>query len=363
MPMDWEEWQKKRQKGSSPRKPDNGEDGPQLPNLNNLISKFKKAGGSSKPPLWLPLPIILAVWLLSGFFTVEPYERGLIKRFGQYSASVEEGLRYHLPWPIETVTKVNYTQTRQFEVGGGRGGASGLDEATMLTNDENIVNVQFVVQYKVDDPVAYAFHIYDPDKTIRDAAISAMREVIGRNTIYGALTDQRASIQEDTRETLQGMMVKYDTGLMVNNVELQDVHVPADVIQAFKDVTSAREDSERFINEARGYRNNKLPEAEAKAYAVIAQAQAYKAERVNIAQGDAARFTALLIEYRKAPEVTRQRLILETMDKVLPGVDKYLIGGQSGQGVLPLLGLNNPLPRLESPPPASISGGSYTQGK
>jgi membrane protease subunit HflK len=225
----------------------------------------------------------------------------------------------------------------------------------MLTNDENIVNVQFVVQYKVDDPVAYAFKIYDPDKTIRDAAISAMREVIGRNTIYGALTDQRASIQEDTRETLQGMMVKYDTGLIVNNVELQDVHVPADVIQAFKDVTSAREDSERFINEARGYRNNKLPEVEAKAYAVIAQAQAYKAERVNIAKGDAARFTALLTEYRKAPEVTRQRLILETMDSVLPGVDKYLVGGKGGQGVLPLLGINNVLPALgaSSPEPAA----------
>jgi membrane protease subunit HflK len=313
--------------------------------------------------MWLPIPIILAVWLLSGFFTVEPYERGLIKRFGKYTAQVEEGLRYHLPWPIETVTKVNYTQTRQFEVGGGRGGgASGLDEATMLTNDENIVNIQFVVQYKVEDPVSYAFAIYDPDKAIRDAAISAMREVIGRNTIYGALTDQRASIQEDTRETLQGMMAKYGTGLMVNNVELQDVHVPADVIQAFKDVTSAREDSERFINEARGYRNNKLPEAEAKAYAIIAQAQAYKAERVNIAKGDSARFNALLTEYRKAPEVTRQRLILETMDNVLPRVDKYLIGGQNGQGVLPLLGLNNPLPAPSLNRPASASAPAAGSG-
>jgi membrane protease subunit HflK len=354
--MDWEEWQKRRQK-SSPRKSDNGEGGPQMPNLGDLISKFKKPGGG-KPPLWLMIPIFLAVWLLSGLFTVEPYERGLVKRFGKYKASVEEGLRYHLPWPIESVTKVNYTQTRQFEVGGGRGGPGALDEATMLTNDENIVNVQFVVQYKVDDPVSYAFSIYDPDKAIRDAAISAMREVIGRNTIYGALTDQRASIQEDTRATLQGMMEKYGTGLMVDNVELQDVHVPADVIQAFKDVTSAREDSERFINEARGYRNNKLPEAEARAYAVIAQAQAYKAERINIAQGDASRFSALLAEYRKAPEVTRQRLILETMDKVLPNVDKYLIGGQSGQGVLPLLGLNNVLPAVQGLPatPTAAAG-------
>jgi membrane protease subunit HflK len=139
------------------------------------------------------------------------------------------------------------------------------------------------------------------------------------------------------------MMNKYGTGLVVNNVELQDVHVPNDVIQAFKDVTSAREDSERFINEARGYRNNKLPEAEAKAYAMIAQAQAYKAERVNIAKGDSARFSSLLAEYRKAPEVTRQRLILETMDNVLPGADKYLLTGNAGQSLLPLLGLNGPI--------------------
>jgi membrane protease subunit HflK len=353
MPMDWEEWQKKRQKGSSsPRKPDNGEDGPQLPNFNNLISKFIKPGGS-KLVLFLPLVVILVIWLLSGYFTVEPYERGLIKRFGQYSKSVDAGLRYHLPWPVESVVKVNFTQTRQFEVGSGRASSSGLDEATMLTNDENILNVPFVVQYKVDDPVAYAFHIDDPDKTIREAAISAMREVIGRNTIYGALSDKKESIQNDTRETLQAMMVKYDTGLMVTNVALQEVHVPADVSQALKDMTSAREDSERFVNEARGYRNNKLPEAEAKAYAAIAQANAYKSERVNIAQGDAARFNSLLVEYHKAPEVTRQRLILETMDKVLPNVDKYLIDGQSGQGVLPLLGLNNPLadlPRLDPKP-------------
>ncbi|MDR1297908.1 MAG: FtsH protease activity modulator HflK [Deltaproteobacteria bacterium] len=344
MPMDWEQWQKKRQKPTPPRKPEgnggggNGSGGGgQGPKQDSVFSKMKMPGGL--PPFWIFGVVVIVVWLLSGFFTVEPYERGLIRRFGKYYTSVEEGLRYHWPWPVESVTKVNFTQTRQFEVGGGNAGNKGLDEATMLTNDENIVNIQFVVQYKVDDPVAYAFHIYDPDKAIRDAAISAMREVIGRNTIYGALTDQRAAIQTDTRETLQAMMVKYGTGLVVDNVELQDVHVPNEVMQAFKDVTSAREDSERFINEARGYRNNKLPEAEAKAYALIAQAQAYKAERINIAKGDSARFVSLLTEYRKAPEVTRQRLILETMDSVLPSSQKYLLTGGTGRSLLPLLGL------------------------
>jgi membrane protease subunit HflK len=156
------------------------------------------------------------------------------------------------------------------------------------------------------------------------------------------MTDMRAGIQEDTRETLQAMMVKYGTGLVVNNVELQDVHVPADVNQAFKDVTSAREDSKRYVREARGYQEKKLPEAEAIAFALIAQAQAYKAERINIAKGDAARYLALLTEYRKAPEVTRQRLILETMDNILPSAEKYLLTGQAGQSLLPLLGLNGP---------------------
>jgi membrane protease subunit HflK len=340
--MDWEEWQKTRQKRSSP--PRNGGDGrgggPQFPggNLGGLFKRFDRFGGRLSW-LWF-VAVFLVVWLGSGFFTVEPYERGLVKLFGRYSRQVEQGLRYHWPWPFESVIKVNYTQTRQFDLGGG--GSRGLEEATMLTGDENIVNIQFMVLYKVDDPVAYAFNVFDPEKAIRDAAVSAMREVIGRNSIDGALTENRGHIQEDTKSTLQAMMDKYSTGLTVDNVELQDVHVPADVIQAFKDVTSAREDSERSVNEATGYRNNVIPEAEARAYAMVAQAQAYKAERINRAQGEAARFLQLLAEYRKAPQVTRERLQLEAMDAVLGSVDKYLMSGDGGRGVLPILPLSAP---------------------
>jgi membrane protease subunit HflK len=339
--MDWEEWQKSRQKRSSPPRNggDNGRGAPQFSvNLGGFFRKFDRFG-KRLSWVWL-LGIIVLVWLASGFFTVEPYERGLVKLFGRYSRQVEQGLRYHWPWPFESVIKVNYTQTRQFDVGGG--GTRGLEEATMLTGDENIVNIQFMVLYKVDDPVAYAFNVFDPEKAIRDAAISAMREVIGRNSIDGALTENRAHIQEDTKDTLQAMMDKYRTGLTVDNVELQDVHVPSDVIQAFKDVTSAREDSERSVNEATGYRNNHIPEAEARAYAMVAQAQAYKSERVNRAQGEAARFLQLLYEYRKAPAVTRQRLLLEAMDSVLGSVDKYIISGDGARAVLPVLPLSAP---------------------
>ncbi|MDR1035130.1 MAG: FtsH protease activity modulator HflK [Deltaproteobacteria bacterium] len=340
--MDWEEWQKSRKKRSSP--PRNGGNGgggggPLFSgNLGGWLKRFDRFGGRLST-IWF-VAVFLAVWLASGFFTVEPYERGLVKLFGRYSRQVEQGLRYHWPWPIESVIKVNYTQTRQFDLGGA--GSRGLEEATMLTGDENIVNIQFMVLYKVDDPVAYAFNVFDPEKAIRDAAVSAMREVIGRNSIDGALTENRGHIQEDTKATLQAMMDKYATGLTVDNVELQDVHVPADVIQAFKDVTSAREDSERSVNEATGYRNNVIPEAEARAYAMVAQAQAYKAERVNRAQGEAARFLQLLAEYRKAPQVTRERLQLEAMDAVLGSVDKYVMGGDAGRGVLPILPLSAP---------------------
>jgi membrane protease subunit HflK len=347
--MDWEEWQKSRQKRSSPPKNGGGDgEGPQLPNLSNLWKKFDRGGGGSMPSLWILVIFVAVIWLLSGFFTVEPYEKGLIKLFGKYNRQVEQGLRYHWPWPFESVIKVNYTQTRQFDVGGG---ARGLEEATMLTGDENIVNIQFMVLYKVDDPVAYAFNVYDPEKAVRDAAISAMREVIGRNSIDGALTENRANIQTDTKETLQAMMDKYETGVSIDNVELQDVHVPADVIQAFKDVTSAREDSERSVNEATGYRNKQIPDAEARAYAIVAQAQAYKAERVNRAKGDAARFLALLAEYRKAPQVTRERLLLEAMDATLPGAQKYILPGDGGRGVLPIL----PLGSFPSPPAADAA--------
>jgi membrane protease subunit HflK len=345
MPMDWEEWQKKRSNRPSwnPRNGggdnDDGGGGPDISgSFSNFFKKFERFGGSLSG-LWF-LGIFVLVWLASGFFTVEPYERGLIKLFGKYSRQVEQGLRYHWPWPFESVIKVNYTQTRQFEVGGS--GTRGLEEATMLTGDENIVNIQFMVLYKVDDPVAYAFNVYDPEKAVRDAAVSAMREVIGRNSIDGALTENRGNIQVDTKNTLQAMMDKYQTGITIDNVELQDVHVPADVIQAFKDVTSAREDSERSVNEATGYRNKQLPDAEAKAYAMVTQANAYKAERVARAKGEASRFLALLEEYKKAPDVTRERLLLETMDSTLNTVDKYIMHGSTGRVVLPILPITPP---------------------
>jgi len=334
MPMDWEEWQKSRQKNKGP--------GNGLPKMAETLKTFKLPGGGRMLFIW-PLALVF-LWAASGFFTVEPAEVGLVKRFGRYVRSVTPGLNYHAPYPFEEVIKVNVNRTNRLDIGG----PSGNDETMMLTQDENIADIRFVVQYRVSNPLEYAFKVLNPEKAVRDASTSAMRQVIGRNTIDEALTEKRIAIQEDTLATLQAMLDKYELGVIVQNVELQDVHVPPEVRQAFRDVTSAREDSVRSVNEATGYANKVLPEAEGRAFAIEAAANAYSAQRVNLALGEAARFKALAAEYQKAPELTRQRLFLEAMDQVLPGAEKYVFTGQTGQALLPHLGLKAPAqPRTE----------------
>ncbi|MDR2935374.1 MAG: FtsH protease activity modulator HflK [Candidatus Adiutrix sp.] len=331
MPMDWEEWQKSRQKQQ-------GLGGVGLPQMADAFKNMKRPGGRL---LFLGPLAVLVLWAASGFFTVEPAAVGLVKRFGRYVRPVEPGLNYHAPYPLEEVIKVNVNRTNRLEIGG----ASGNEETMMLTQDENIADIKFVVQYRVSNPQQYAFKVLNPEKGIRDASTSAMRQVIGRNTIDDALTDKRLAIQEDTLRTLQAMLDKYEIGATVQNVELQDVHVPKEVSQAFREVTSAKEDSVRSINEATGYANKVLPEAEGQAFAIEASAKAYSAQRVNLALGEAARFKALAAEYAKAPGLTRQRLLLEAMDQVLPAAEKYILTGQTGQALLPHLGLGPPSAR------------------
>ncbi len=327
MPMDWEEWQKSRQKNKGPV-------GNNLPKMGDVFKNFKVPGGGR---LLVIVPLaLLVLWGVSGFFMVEAADKGLIKRFGAYVRSVDSGLNYHLPYPIEDVVKVNVNRTNRVEIGGN----SGMNEETMmLTKDENIADIKFVVQYRVRNPQQYAFKVYNQEKAIIDAATSAMREVIGRNTIDDALTEKRVPIQQDTMETLQTMLDKYEIGVQVQNVELQDVHVPQEVSYAFRDVTSAKEDSVRSINEATGYANKVLPEAEGRAFAIEAEARAYSSHRVNLAEGEAARFRALVTEYQKSPDITRRRLLMETMDQIMPTAQKFLLSGELGQSVLPHLGL------------------------
>ena len=342
MPMDWEEWQKSRQK-------QRGQNGGGLPQMSEAFKNLKMPGGR----LLFVWPLaFLGLWVVSGFFTVEPAEVGLVKRFGEYVRPVGPGLNYHAPYPLEEVIKVNVNRTNRLEIGG----SSGHDETMMLTQDENIADIRFVVQYRVSDPQQYAFKVLNPEKAVRDASTSAMRQVIGRNTIDDALTDKRLAIQEDTLRTLQAMLDKYEIGVIVQNVELQDVHVPREVSQAFREVTSAKEDSARSVNEATGYANKVLPEAEGQAFAIEAAARAYSAQRVNLAQGEAVRFKVLAEEYIKAPDLTRQRLFLEAMDQVLPAAEKYVFLGQTGHSLLPHLGLTPP-----APPARPQAGGGTAQ--
>ncbi|UQZ88175.1 FtsH protease activity modulator HflK [Deltaproteobacteria bacterium Smac51] len=341
MPMDWEEWQKSRQKNKGPV-------GNNLPKMGDAFKNLKLPGGG-KLLIMLPL-VLLLLWAASGFFTVEPAEVGLIKRFGKYVRTVNPGLNYHAPYPIESVIKVNVNRTNRVDIGG-----DSRDETMMLTQDENIADIRFVVQYRIRDPFKFAFEVYSPEKAIIDAATSAMREVIGRNTIDDALTDKRLAIQDDTIRTLQAMLDKYEIGVLVQNVELQDVHVPQDVRQAFREVTSAKEDSVRSINEATGYANKVLPEAEGEAFAIEAKANAYKAERINMAQGRAARFLSLLGEYKKAPEITRQRLLLESLDVFMPAAETVVITGDIGQSLLPHLGIKPAAPRRVNPDASAVN--------
>lgn len=298
---------------------------------------------------------VLVIWLLSGIYIVNPGEEGVVLRFGKYDRTVGPGPHYALPAPIETVYKPQVSRVLRSEVGYRSPGESRAyqkgqvrpipAEASMLTGDENIVNVQFSVQYRISDPVAYLFDIYEPDALVRSAAEAAMREVIGNSLIDAALTDGKLQIQEDATHLLQTILDRYHAGLKVIAVQLQDVHPPDEVRNAFKDVASAREDKIRIINEAEAYRNALLPRARGEAAAVRNAAEAYRAMRIQNAEGEAARFAALSAEHDRSPRVMEQRLYYETLEDLLKNArEKVLLDGNSPERILPYLPLSGLTP-------------------
>lgn len=294
---------------------------------------------------------ILLIWLGSGIYIVQPDEVGVVKRFGAYDRTTDPGPHYRLPYPFESVLTPQVTKIQRIEVGF-RSGASGTlgagsstrhvpEESHMLTGDENIVDVQFIVQYKIDDAQAYLFNVANQDKTVKDASEAAMREVIGYNKIDAALTDDKTTIQNDARDQLQRILNSYQSGIRVMAVQLQDVHPPRAVIDAFKDVASAKEDKSRFINEAEAYENDLIPRTRGEVAAIQNQAQAYRESKIRQAQGESDRFTAVLEEYRKAQDITKKRIYLETMEEIMsrPEVEKIIISNESMQRVFPYLPL------------------------
>src|SRR3989304_3550271 len=250
------------------------------------------------------------------------------------------------PPPIERVYTPKVTEVKRTEVGfriedpgPPARYRDALEESLMLTGDENIIDLDVVAQYKIIDPVKYLFNVRGPSATIKAAAEAAIREIIGKYKIDEALTEGKFMIQEETRALLPKILDRYDSGLQIIAFQLQDVHPPQQVRDSFKDVASAMEDKNRLINESQGYRNSIIPETRGKASQIIKVAEGYKEERINHAKGDAEKFTSILQEYRKARDVTRKRLYIETMEEVLTGIDKYIIEGKTS-GVLPLLPLD-----------------------
>lgn len=362
MNWDWDKLQQRRQRQQWSYRPDDDNSTP--PNDSGSAGRFPDINRAWIK--WVPL-IVVGVWLLTGWYIVDPDEQGVILRFGKYDRTVGPGPHYAFPYPIESrytpkVTQVQRTEvgfrstTREgtFEQGANR---SLPEEAAMLTGDENIVSVQFSVQYQIKEPVEYLFNVEDPAKVVKNAAEAAMREVIGNSLIDSALTDGKLQIQIEATNLLQDILDRYKVGIRVLAVQLQNVHPPQEVSEAFKDVASAREDKSRFINEAEAYRNEILPKARGDAAAIENKAGAYKETRIRTAQGESARFLSVLAEYEKAKEVTKKRLYLETMEEIFSStdMDKIVLPQEAAGKVLPLLPfMEKPHPRFEQKATQSI---------
>jgi membrane protease subunit HflK len=316
------------------------QDEPQLPQ--QLIDSLEQVGRWIQQylPRLLPLAAgaLLLVWLASGMYTVNPGHKGVVRTFGKETARTEPGLNYRYPWPFQRVDIVSVEQIRRIEVGF-RGSQRVAEEALMLTGDENIVEAQIVVQYRVADPSKYLFRLREPEAALLAATEVALRSTVGSMTIDQVMIEERAKVQGDARLFIQRLMDAYESGLVITEVKLQAADPPDAVRDAFHDVVRAREDKEKLINQAKGYQADILPKARGEAQKLLREAEGYKEQRVLLAQGEAARFLSVLAEYEKAREVTRDRLHLETVEKILPDIDKVIIGGDVNQRLLPLLPL------------------------
>jgi modulator of FtsH protease HflK len=349
--------------------PGGGQTPPDLEELlrkgQDRIRRAMPGGWGSGRGIFLIALLLVGVWMLSGLYRVGADEQGVVLRFGEWVRTEQPGLRYHLPAPIETVLLPQVTRVNRIEVGyrstgTARAPAGGdrdvPDESLMLTGDENIIDIDFAVLWQIKDAGQYLFKIRDPETTVKKAAESAMREVIGRTDIQPALTEARQQIEVSTRQLLQGMLDEYQAGIEVVQVQLQKVDPPSAVIDAFNDVQRARADRERLSNEAEAYRNDIIPRARGDAERLVQEASAYREQVVSLAQGDAQRFLSVYDAYINAPDVTTRRLYTETMEEILRGTNKIIIDGaaNNGQGVVPYLPLNE----LQRPVPAP----AQTQG-
>ncbi|MEO1745997.1 MAG: FtsH protease activity modulator HflK [Pseudomonadota bacterium] len=338
--------------GQPPRGPQRPSGGNQPPDLEDLIrqgqDRLKRAlpggGGGGNRVLFGVIGLgLLALYAVNSFYQVETDERAVELRFGSPKEELSQpGLHFHF-WPIETVEKVNIAE-KQIAVGAGTGrnGSDGL----MLSGDQNIVDVQFSVLYSILDPAAYLFNVAGPDDAVRQVAESAMREIVGRRPAQDVFRDNRAVIEQEVRESMQRTLDSYGAGIQINRVGLEDAAPPREVADAFEEVQRAEQDEDRFREEANQYSNQQLGQARGEAAQIREDAAAYATRVVQEAEGEAQRFVSVYDQYRLAPEVTRQRLFLETMEDVLGRSNKILLDedGGGGGGVVPYL----PLPEVQN---------------
>ena len=318
--------------GKSPWDPNKG----QTPDLDQIVEEWQKrfnrlfgvkTSGSGKrrkkPPVLLIGLMILFIWVLSGLYQIDDSERGIELRFGQYTETTMPGLKWHMPWPIETVEVVNVNVVNRFK-----------QQTTMLTSDENIVVVDLVVQYRRANAVDYLFNVRDAEATLGEVSEGAIREVAGKSNLDFILTEGRTETALLTQELIQETLDSYGTGITVTKVNLQDVNFPLQVEDAVQDAIRAREDKERIAFEAEAYANDVVPKARGEAAKMILEAEAYREMVIADAEGEAARFDKLLVEYKKAPKVTRERLYIEAIETVYGNSNKVLLDSEASGNLM-----------------------------
>lgn len=323
--------------------------------FNDAFGKFKDSNHSGNGKfLTIILGILFIVWLTTGFYVVDEGEQALMIRFGKYVRTANTGLNYHLPNPIEYIIKEKVETLRKDEIGF-RSGNNGKDnygdnanptsvnnvmqESLMLTGDENIVDINFIVQWKISNLKDYVFNIYNTRETVRSVAESAMREVIGNTGIDKAVTDGRSLIEQDAKSLTQTILDSYQSGVEITSLKLLKSDPPAEVIDAFRDVQTAKTDKESKINQAFAFHNEIIPRARGEAAKITLESEAYKKEIVERAKGEAGRFNLIYTQYKMAKDITKERLYLEAMEEILKGMDKIIIDNQKNSGVVPYLPL------------------------
>jgi membrane protease subunit HflK len=363
---------------NDPQRGKRGNEGP--PDLDEVFRKLnQKLGGlfggsggngpAGTPPsarglgggLLVVIGLLAAVWMASGFYIVEEGKRGVVLRLGKYLETTSSGPRWHWPYPVETAEIVNESQVRAIEVGYRNPRIKEPKEALMLTDDQNIVEVQFAVQYTLKSVKDYLFNNNQPDDTVRQVAETAMREIVGKSKMDYVLYEGRAEIPVRARSLMQQMLDRYETGIQISSVTMQDAQPPVSVQASFSDAVSAKQDQERAKNEGQAYANDVVPRAKGMASRLFEEANAYKARVIANAEGEASRFKQVLAEYEKAPQVTRERIYLETMQQVLGSSSKVLIDQKSSGGNLLYLPLDK-IMQMPGAAPATTTG-EVTVGK